>query len=231
MILVRKARSVARPQVLVFDVNQTLSDMAPITARFEEVGAPAHQAQRWFAELLRDGFALTAAGSSASFADIGAEVLRTTLDEPTLDRGLEDAVRHVMDGFDQLSVHADVADGIRELTGLGIRLVTMSNGTTSVAAGLLERAGVRGQFERLLSAEESGVWKPARQAYGYAVEQCAVAPGEAMLVAVHPWDIDGAARAGLRTAWVDRTETRYPAHFTVPEARVASVRDLADYLR
>ena len=31
-----------RPALLVFDVNETLSDMAPIAARFQEVGAPPH---------------------------------------------------------------------------------------------------------------------------------------------------------------------------------------------
>ena len=29
-----------RPSVVVFDVNETLSDMAPLAARFAEVGAP-----------------------------------------------------------------------------------------------------------------------------------------------------------------------------------------------
>ncbi len=33
---------------------------------------------------------------------------------------------------------------------------------------------------------------------------------DAMLVAVHPWDIDGAARAGLATAWINRNGGVYP---------------------
>lgn len=49
-----------RPTLLVFDVNETLSDMSPMGQRFEDVGAPAHLAKTWFAVLLRDGFALTA---------------------------------------------------------------------------------------------------------------------------------------------------------------------------
>ena len=49
-----------RPALLVFDVNETLSDMSPMGQRFEDVGAPAHLATTWFAGLLRDGFALTA---------------------------------------------------------------------------------------------------------------------------------------------------------------------------
>lgn len=48
-----------RPYLVVFDVNETLSDMSPLAARFEDVGAPSLTAQIWFAELLRDGFALT----------------------------------------------------------------------------------------------------------------------------------------------------------------------------
>jgi hypothetical protein len=30
---------VARPAVVIFDVNETLSDLPPLSARFEEVGA------------------------------------------------------------------------------------------------------------------------------------------------------------------------------------------------
>jgi len=33
-------RAARLPALLVFDVNETLSDMAPLVARFEEVGAP-----------------------------------------------------------------------------------------------------------------------------------------------------------------------------------------------
>ncbi len=59
-----------RPRILVFDVNETLSDMAPLSERFEEVGAAAGDARLWFAGM-RDGFALTAAGRWASFAEVG----------------------------------------------------------------------------------------------------------------------------------------------------------------
>ncbi len=44
-----------RPTLLVFDVNETLSDMSPLAVRFEDVGAPKLLAQTWFAELLRNG--------------------------------------------------------------------------------------------------------------------------------------------------------------------------------
>lgn len=66
------------------------------------------------------------------------------------------AVRHVMNRFGQLDIYPDVSAGISALLDLGIRLVILSNGSASVAEALLDRAGVRDRFERLLSVEDAG---------------------------------------------------------------------------
>lgn len=224
-------RGLPRPAVVVFDVNETLSDMAPMAARFEEIGAPALMATTWFAEVLRDGFALTAVDASTSFARIAADALRVSLHDVALNRGSEEAVAHVMAGFGGLELHPDVADGIHALHELGIRLVTLSNGSASIAEGLFKRAGIRDDIEHVLSVEDAGVWKPAAGAYRYALERCGVDAAEAMLVAVHPWDIDGAARAGLATAWLNRDAGPYPAYFAPPDLRATSLPDMADQLR
>src|SRR5918994_6180962 len=84
-----------RPQLLVFDVNETLSDMAPIAGRFETVGADASLARAWFAGLLRDGFALTVARENPSFAQLAAEGLWTILAGASLNRPVEEAVEDI----------------------------------------------------------------------------------------------------------------------------------------
>lgn len=219
-----------RPRLLLFDVNETLSDMSPMGQRFEDVGAPGQLAKTWFAGLLRDGFALTAVGASEPFARIAAEALRINLHDLPLSRGIEDAVEYIMVGFSGLGVHPDVPDGVRALGGLGIRLVTLSNGSASVAEALFDRAGIRDRFESLLSVEGAGVWKPATGAYAYALERCDVDPMDAMLVAVHPWDVDGAARAGLTTAWINRSGAPYPGYFRAPDLHLRSLTELAEQL-
>ena len=218
------------PALIVFDVNETLSDMSPMAQRFEDLGMPGSTAKTWFAGLLRDGFALTVVGVNESFADVAAEALRVLLNGQELDRTVEEAVRHLMGGFAGLPVHVDVPEGIDALRDLGVRLVTLSNGATSVAEALFDRAGIRHNFEALLSVEQAGVWKPAAGAYLHALEQCGVEPADAMLVAVHPWDIDGAARAGLATAWINRTGGPYPDYFRAPDLRVTSLTELAEAL-
>ena len=132
----------------------------------------------------------------------------------------------------RLPVPTDVPAGIRALSGLGIRLVTLSNGSAaSVAEALFDPAGIREKFERLLTVEDAGRWKPAPEAYAYALQQCGVAPDEASLVAVHPRNIDGASRAGLATAWLNRTGGPYPEYFRAPDLQAVSLTDLAEQLR
>ena len=212
--------------VIVFDVNETLSDMSPMGERFSEIGVPAELAKLWFATLLRDGFALTASGDTGSFAAIGADVLRQLLSGLELDRGLDAAVEHVMGGLAGLGVHPDVPGGIRGLAAAGFRLITLSNGSVQIAGKLFSKAGIRDQFELLLSVEDAPAWKPARASYEYAAAAAGTPPAGMVLVAVHPWDIHGAARAGLRTAWLNRTGAAYPDYFEAPEVTVTALTDL-----
>ena len=216
-----------RPDVLLLDVNETLSDLAPMAGRFADVGAPPGLATTWFAGVLRDGFALAVAGTSAPFARIGADLLRSHLAGVPLRRPLEEAVEHVMAAFTSLDVHPDVRVGLPALAAAGVRVATLSNGSASVARELLGRAGLTDHVERLLSVEDAGIWKPARAAYAHGCEQMGVDAGGAMLAAVHPWDIDGAARAGLRTCWVDRTGAPYPSYFRQPDVVVGGFDELA----
>ncbi|MEV8147000.1 haloacid dehalogenase type II [Arthrobacter sp. NPDC080073] len=212
--------------VVVFDVNETLSDMSPMGERFREVGAPAEQAKLWFATLLRDGFALAASGDNGSFAALGAGALRGLLTGVELDRPLDAAVDHVMGGLAGLGVHSDVPGGIRSLAAAGFRLITLSNGSARIAEQLFSEAGILDAFESLLSVEDAPAWKPARASYEYAAAASGADPAGMLLVAVHPWDIHGAARAGLRTAWLNRTGGSYPGYFQAPEFTVTALTDL-----
>ncbi len=129
------------PSVILFDVNETLSDVSPMGERFAEVGLASHLAPTWFAGLLRDGFAVTVTGRPASFKDIGADVLRglaTGADGVDADA----AIAHVLGAFATLDLHPDVADGLRDLHGRGARMATLTNGSAAIPESLLSRAGV-----------------------------------------------------------------------------------------
>lgn len=219
-----------KPSIIVFDVNETLSDMSPMGQQFVEVGAPAYVAKLWFATLLRDGFALTAAGDNGSFAGIGGEALRGLFAGMELNRDIGAAVQHVMAGLSSLGLHPDVTEGINALHDAGYRLATLTNGSTQVAEKLLTDAGIRDSFELLLSVEDAPAWKPDRASYEYAASACGTTPEEMLLVAVHPWDIHGASRAGLATAWINRAGGTYPDYFQAPDHTVSTLAELVPAL-
>ncbi|MFE7174129.1 haloacid dehalogenase type II [Streptomyces sp. NPDC057616] len=215
------------PDVLVFDVNETLTDMSPLAGRLADVGLPGQMLPAWFAGVLRDGVALTLAGGRATFADVAGDVLRTLLARQAPSADPERAVAHVLDALPELPVHPDVAEGVRGLHAAGRRLLTLTNGSAATTRAVLDRAGLADCFEALLDVQEPGAWKPSPAAYAHAVRTAGVPAAQVMLVAVHPWDIDGASRAGLATAWVRREPAPYPSTMRPADVTVASVADLA----
>ena len=54
---------------------------------------------------------------------------------------------------------------------------------------------------------------------------------QVMLVAVHPWDCNGAKAAGLKTAFIARKGEEFPEIFRVPDYHASSLEDLAEQLR
>lgn len=219
-----------RPRLLVFDVNETLTDLSALAPRLAHAGLPGHLLPVWFAGVLRDGVALTLAGGDASFADVAADGLRTLAARAGLPGDPEEAVRHVLAGLPRLPVHPDVPDGVRALRAAGYRLLTLTNGSAATTRAVLDHAGLTGHFEAHVDVTGAGRWKPAREAYAHALDTAGVPPGEALLVSVHPWDTDGAARAGLTTAWLHRTPEPYPRTAHPPDWSAAGVTDLAAQL-
>ncbi len=218
-------------EVVVLDVNETLSDMAPMRSRFADVGLPTSEMDAWFAGVLRDGFALAACGDTRTFRDVAAGNLRLILGEGYVgDRGGDDAVAHVLGGFAELDVHPDVPAGLRALAASGRRLVTLTNGASAMSEPMFDRAGVLDLLEHRLSVEDAGRWKPAAEPYRYAADVCGVAVSSMVLVAVHPWDVHGAQRAGLRGAWLNRGDGTYPDYLPPPDLQASDLVALAALL-
>ncbi|MFI7401021.1 haloacid dehalogenase type II [Streptomyces sp. NPDC049541] len=177
------------------------------------------------------GFAPPAAGAYADLAPVAHEGVRTLLSGLEGWRGDgEAAARHILDGFSQLEVHPDVPDGVRKLSDAGYRMTAMTNGSTTLTERLLDTAGVLDRFEALSDVDGPRCWKPAPAAYHYAVERVGVRPEQAILVAVHPWDIDSARRAGLAGAWLRRGASVYPRTMTPPGFSAQDLKELAEML-
>jgi len=230
-------------RAVVLDVNGTLTDMSPLGERLAEVGLAASDLRAWFAQTLRDGFAVAVAGRNADFAEVAGSVLATMLaaagDRPADDRPAGDrpadtdrgeAVQYVLDGFRTLPLHPDVEPGLRALADAGIRVAALTNGSAGVTTAMLANAGVEQLVERVLSVADAPAWKPAPPAYRYGLRELGLPASSVVLAAAHPWDVDGATRSGLRGALIARNRSVYPPYFARPEFTVSGLDALAQQL-
>jgi 2-haloacid dehalogenase len=71
---------------------------------------------------------------------------------------------------------------------------------------VLRFAGLRDRLELVLSAQDSGAYKPDLRPYRMAIERTGVDGADVCFVSTHWWDVAGAKRAGMATGWVARRE-------------------------
>lgn len=216
---------VCRPLVVAFDVVETLFSLGAVEVALADAGPGAPTVERFFDRLLRDGFALAASGSYRPFRDVADRALAAT------SSGLDAATRgRILGAFARLDPHPDARPALERVRAAGLAAAALTNGSATLTAGLLERAGFEELVERVVSIDEAQAWKPAPAPYRHAAEVLGVVPGRLALVAVHSWDVHGARRAGLVTGWASRLEGRFPAIFDRPDVIGSDLVEVVDGL-
>jgi 2-haloacid dehalogenase len=95
-------------------------------------------------------------------------------------------------------------DSVKGLARLKKRytVATLSNGNMALLVNMAKHGGL--PWDCVLSAELFHHYKPDREVYLGAARLLGVRPRELLMVAAHKSDLDAAAAAGLRTAFVQR---------------------------
>lgn len=189
--------------VLVFDVNETLLDLAALDPHFERLFGGAGARRVWFAQVLQSAMALTLTRQWADFGAVGRSALQVVARQ----RGMEvsaDTETAVLGQMRSLPPHADVIPALERLREAGVRMAALSNSPQKALGAQLENAGVAKFFEKALSVDRVKKFKPHPEVYRMACRELGITPPEMMLVAAHAWDVTGAMRAGCRGAFVER---------------------------
>lgn len=192
-----------RPTVVAFDVIGTVFDMEPLRPHLEALGLPDTALELLYAASLRDAMALACAGGFAPFA----AVMQGALGQILAEKGLSATAAEMSDTISvmkRLPAHPDAREAFVRLNQAGIRIVALSNGAASTTRSLLEGAGLSDVVDTVLSVDEVRMSKPRPEVYRYAAERAGVKPGEMILAAAHPWDVNGAKAAGLLGGYVCR---------------------------
>lgn len=213
-----------KPKAVVLDVIETCFAIDPLQENLCALGLPEGSLKIWFPRVLRDAFALQVTGTYVPFRDVALGALAALLAEHQI--ALDEAkMEGVIHRFATLPAHPDVPEGIELLLGSGLRVAALTNGSAETTRKMFHGAGLGEKIEKFISIEEVKQWKPAPAVYAHAARSLDVKPDEVVLVAAHDWDIDGASRAGLQTAYLERKQPRGSSAMRLPDVAAKTLSE------
>jgi len=222
-------------RAITLDLDDTLWPFAPIGERIERV-LDAWMREHSPATALRFPAAQMRALRDRVFAenahlahDLGALrrlTLEAALRESGGDPALADAAYEAFyDARNQVECYPD-AIGALERIAARVPVAALTNGNAD-----LERIGLAHHFRFALHSREHGAAKPEASIFHAACARLDCAPGEVLHVGDHiEMDVLGAARAGLRSCWIDREARDWPHEDIRPDLHFGSLAALADWL-
>lgn len=215
-----------RPRAVALDIIETTFSLSALDVRFLAIGLSPRDRDLWFAEALRDTFALAATGAYAPFSQVCGQALMAL--GARRGRALTpNDIEHVLMGFATLEPHPDAAAALRRLSGERVPVVALTKGAAEVTRRLLRMNGLEPLVARVLSTDEVGAFKPCAEVYRRAAAALDVRPAAMVLIATHGWDVHGARSAGLASGFVRRGQSLSRA-FLAPDVEGESLEAVVD---
>lgn len=193
----------SKPELIVFDVNETLLDLSPVKEGINSFYGKEDAAALWFGKLLYYALVSRVTERYRNFSEVADAVM----DMVSAYYGKEMPAakkREILSKMAALPPHEDVKEGLEMLREAGYRLATFTNSAQAVADRQLVHAGIDHFFEKSLSVESQQLYKPELTAYKNALQQLSATPARSLFVAAHGWDMAGSGQAGLQTAFIQR---------------------------
>jgi 2-haloacid dehalogenase len=189
--------------VIVFDVNETLLDMAPLKNNINTLLEEPQAFRIWFGMVLHYSLVENCTDQYHDFSTIAGAVLKMTADSLGKTVSAED-MKKALSAIKTLKAYPDVEKGLTLLKDNGFRLATLTNSPENALKEQLINSNLTDHFEQALSINAIEKYKPAAETYLWAAKKLGVKPQEMIMIAAHGWDLAGAANAGLATGFIAR---------------------------
>lgn len=194
-----------KPKVILFDVNETLLDLAPLKASVgKALGGREDLLPLWFSTMLHYSLVETLTDEYHSFGEIGTAALMMVAEAENIQLTHDQAKEAIVTPLRALPPHPDVVAGLTALGQAGYRIVSLTNSSAIGVETQFKNAGLTELFEKRFSVDSVKKFKPHPDTYRFVLNDLDVEPEEVLMVAAHAWDLAGAKNVGLQTAFVKR---------------------------
>lgn len=212
-----------RPQLVIFDLDGTLTDSAPgIVASFRH--------------------ALAAVDAEVPDGDLAGRIvgppMHQTLATLVLGDRVDEAVAayradYTSRGWSMNTLYDGVTDLLADLRAAGVRLAIATSKAEPTARRILEHFDIADGFEVIAGASPDGTRATKADVVAHALNQLAPLPDRVLMVGDRAHDVEGAAEHGIATVVVGwgYGQSDFDGPLTVtPAARVATVEELREVL-
>ncbi len=199
-----KYKTMKRPKVIFFDVNETLLDLEPLKQSISKVlNNKPELGTLWFTTMLQYSLVVTVSDQYFDFAEIGAAALQMIAKNNAIELSLEEAKAAVKPIL-SLQPHPEVEEALELLKSNNYKLVTFTNSSHFGIEQQLKNSKLGSYFYESISIEDFRKFKPDIAVYNWAAEKMNVNNEDCLLIAAHGWDVAGAAWAGWNSAFIAR---------------------------
>lgn len=184
-----------RPKVVIFDLLTGLLDSWTLWDASTPSGTE-EEGRRWRAQYLDITFRQVAYKPYEGFVRQAAEEAGVAASAPEA----------LLSNWSKLKAWPEVFDVLQRLKAKGHKLGVVTNcskirGNIAATCAATSETGEQLVFDKVVTAEESGFYKPTKQAYDAILEAMGVDASDALFVAGSAGDVQGATNAGMRVVW------------------------------
>ena len=216
---------------IAFDVYGTLIDTDGVVSRLREwIGSEAETfSKAWRSKQLEYSFRRGLMRRYENFTVCTRQALEYCCADYEVSLSSEHK-DELLQSYRSLPAFADVEESLGALKAEGHRLFAFSNGTSEAVDEILQTNGLRQCFEDVVSCDALKTFKPNPDVYHYFMKEAGEAK-DTWLVSGNPFDVIGAVSAGMKSAWVKRTDrTVFDPWGIEPTVTVATLSKLCEKL-
>jgi 2-haloacid dehalogenase len=214
-------------KAVFFDMNETLLNLSLLKKSFDKYFDDTYVLKYWFTKLLHTS---TVMGSMQEYKNFG-ELAEVVLESIFYEHGKQltvDIKIEILGNFRKLPAYNDVNEALKTLKKYNIKTIAVSNSSLEMIKEQLTNAEIITLFDTFYSVDAVKNYKPFKDIYQYVAGKENISLTDIMMVATHDWDLFGAKKAGLFTAYVERKKEIYNPYYLQPDIKKSNLIELVE---
>ncbi len=209
----------------VFDAYGTLFDVHSAVRKHEVKAGPDGRlfSELWRAKQLEYSWVLSLMGTYKDFWTLTEDALDFAFARyPSVDPSLRS---DLLDAYWKLDCYPEVPAALKSLKSRGARLAILSNGSPAMLEAAVKSAALDVLLDDVISVDAVKQYKTAPAVYELVSTQWRLYPSAISFQSSNRWDVAGAARFGMRSVWINRSNQpdeykQYPPALILPSLQL-----------